>query len=151
MKAASLATLLLLAGCAAGGPRASVAPPPADGIPLGALPRQALGKGQCGLFLWSGGAAARLVLVANSGPPPVARILLDGRVRDLPRIGGAPADALADATASYGDGTVTAALDLAIERREGLSDGAVARGTIRVDRAGGDGFAVPVSGLLACA
>ncbi|TVV74264.1 hypothetical protein FOY91_10345 [Sphingomonas solaris] len=147
-----IVTLLLAsAGCGGGGARPVAAAAVSDGIPLGALPRQALGTGQCGLFLWKPGAGARLVLMAKSGPPPFARLILDGRTLDLPRLGGdAPADATADVTPRYGDGQTTAALDLTIEPRRGLSDGAVAHGSLRIERAGGEGFVVPVSGLLGC-
>ena len=142
--------LSILAGC--GGHVAGSPSPPVtvnDGIPLGALPRQALGKGECGLFLWMTGAAPRLVLMAKSGPPPFARLLLDGRLTDLPRIAGG--DLAGGANALYGDGRITASLDLTLEARKGLTDGAVVRaGSIRIDRTDGDGFVVPVSGLLAC-
>lgn len=148
IRTALLLIVSLLAGCAA--PRADVrsAPSKAEDVPLGALPRQALEKGQCGLFLWRVGAEARLVLAVRSGPPPLARMMLDGRLLDLPRLpDSGPAF---DSSARYGDGQVTLALDLVIERREGLSDGAVAGGSIRIDRSGAESFALPVSGLLAC-
>lgn len=138
---------VLLSGCA--GHRAAPVATAADDVPLGALPRQTLDKGQCGLFLWRAGAGARLVLVVRSGAHPVARLMLAGGPLDLPRL---PDDgsARSDGTARYGDGRVILSLDLTIERREGLSDGAVAGGSIWVDVVGAEGFVTPVSGLLAC-
>lgn len=147
-----IASLTLLAGCGGSGPRpaTSALAPVADGIPLGALPQQALGKGECGLFLWKTGASARLVLMAKSGPPPFARLLLDGAAIDLPRLddGG---DLAQTPNARYGNGSVTVSIDVVIEPRRGLSDGAlIPSGSIRVDRRAGDGFVVPATGLLAC-
>ena len=141
---------MLLAGCGGKRPPVAVsAVPVADGVPLGTLQRQTLGAGECGLFLWRPGADGRLVLMAKSGPPPFARIILDGRTLDLPRLAGG--DLATDPNARYGDGRITASLDLTLERRDGLSDGAVVRaGSVRIDRTDGDGFSLPVAGLLAC-
>ncbi len=143
------AALLLLAAC---GGTIRHSPPPlaaSDGIPLGALPRQALGTGECGVFLWIAGPPARLVLMAKSGPPPFAHILLDGATLDLPRLAGA--DPAQDENARYGDGRVTVSLDLTIAPRKGLAAGAVVQaGSLRIDRVAGDALVVPVSGLVAC-
>lgn len=149
-RAAGALALLALAGCGGAHPPATVSTMPvADGIPLGTLQRQSLGEGECGLFLWKAAPSGRLVLMAKSGPPPFARIILDGRQIDLPRLGGG--DLAADPNARYGDGRLTVSLDLTLERRAGLSDGAIVRaGSLRIDRTEGDGFTLPVSGLLAC-
>lgn len=123
----------------------------ADAIPLGALPRQALAKGECGLFLWIASQPPRLVLMAKSASPPFARIMLDGRLIDLPRIGANSADFAGSPSALYGDGRVSAAIEVTLEVRRGLSAGGVVTGgSLRIERTDGDGFAVPVSGLLAC-
>ncbi len=146
---ATLLSCMLLAGCGASTPPPIAAVAVNDGIPLGALPQQTLGKGECGLFLWKTGPGARLVVVAKSGAAPFARILLDGMLVDLPRIGGGEIGQ--DPASRFGDGRITAALDLTIEPRRGLSDGAiVSGGSVRIDRSDGDGFVLPVSGLLAC-
>lgn len=150
----ALAAFLVLAGCGAGVTRQApvvATKAVADGIPLGALPRQALAKGECGLFLWLAGGSPRLVLMAKSATPPFARILLDGRLIDLPRLGDGAADFASDPDARYGDGRITAAIDVTLEARRGLSDGGVVTaGSLRIDRTDGDGFVVPISGLLAC-
>lgn len=151
MRALLALPLLFLAACAADGGRApAAAAPPADGVPLGSLPKQDLAPGECGIFLWKVGEGARLLLVARANPP-VARIMLDGKVVDLSRIASADAAPVTDPKARYGDGATGIALDLAIEERQGLSDGAVIpSGSLRLDRAGGASFIVPVTGLLAC-
>ncbi|WP_156678587.1 hypothetical protein [Sphingomonas profundi] len=149
-RAAALLLFSLAAGCG-GRPADRAGPAPSqrpDGIPLGALPRQALGAGECGLFLWKAAPSARLVLMAKSGPPTFARILLDGRPVDLPRLGGG--DFASEPTARYGDGRITLSLELSIENRRGLSDGAVVAGSLGLERTDGDGFVLPVTGLLAC-
>lgn len=141
----ALLCLLLAAACAPADakPKLRPAPPPvADGIPLGTLPRQALPRGQCALFLWKVGDAARLLLKATADPP-TARIVLDGKPVDLPRTG-------TGATTTYSNGATTIVLDVAMEERRGLTGGAVSNGTLRLDRAGADGIVVPVSGLLGC-
>lgn len=152
MRACVIGLMLLLAGCGAGGPRpAAIAAPIDDGIPLATLPRQDLATGQCALFLWKAGNEARLVLMARV-EPAVARIALDGRIVDLPRTdahAGDPAGMFTDAL--YGDGTTTVTLNITLEQRSGLEGGAVVTdGTLRLDRANGDGFVMPVAGLLAC-
>jgi hypothetical protein len=144
----------LLAGCDPAAVRQAPLVPSAAAVaavPLGALPKQTLAEGECGLFLWIAGTPPRLVLMAKSAAPPFARIMLDNRLIDLPRLGSGPADLAADPNARYGDGRVTAAIDVTLEARQGLRDGGVVTaGSLRIDRTDGDGFVVPVSGLLAC-
>lgn len=152
IRGAAIGLMLLLAGCGAGGSRpGAIAPPADDGIPLGTLPRQDLTTGQCALFLWKAGNEARLVLMARV-EPAVARIALDGRQMDLPRTdvhAGGASGMFADAV--YGDGATTVTLNVTLEQRSGLQGGAVVTdGTLRLDRANGDGFVMPVAGLLAC-
>ena len=152
MRGVACSLMLLLAGCGGGGARPATAPLAADdGIPLNTLPRQNLAAGQCGLFLWKAGNEARLVLMAQV-QPAMARIALDGRLVDLPRINAQAGDTgglFADAI--YSDGGTTVALNIRLEQRSGLEGGAVVTdGTLRLDRANGDGFVMPVAGLLAC-
>lgn len=138
---------LLAAGCAPAGPARVKAPDLADEIPLGALPRQELAKGECGLFLWKVGPSPRLLLMAKADPP-VARVVLGGRMLDLPRVEGAGPG---QPVTIYAAGAVRIALDLAVEERRGLTGGAVIpSGSLRLERTGGETVVIPVSGLLAC-
>lgn len=148
MKALWAAALLLLGGCA-GGERPAVPAPVGDALPLGALPRQELKAGECAIFLWKTGEGARLLLVAWPDPPR-ARVLLEGRQVDLPRLPPEKGDA-GDAHARYGDGDITLALDLTIEARAGLTNGAlIPSGSLAYGRRGGESIVVPVRGLLGC-
>lgn len=154
MKARVLATLLLLAGCAGGGrPAASSPSPVADALPLGALPKQDLKPGECAIFLWKAGQGARLLLAARANPPQ-ARVLLDGKMVDLPRLpptGAAVPIQGQDPHARYGNGRVTLRLDLVIEERAGLTRGAlIPSGSLAFNRQGGEEIIVPVRGMLGC-
>jgi hypothetical protein len=73
--------------CAASSPvLAEAAPAPTGGLPLEALPTQTLASGQCALFLWARTTPPRRVFMALQDPA-VARIRIDGRSVDLPRVG----------------------------------------------------------------
>lgn len=122
-----------------------------DGIPLGALPRQALEPGQCALFIWKAGNEARLVLMARTDPQ-VARISLAGRQMDLPRADGVTAASGAIFShAVYDNGAARVTLSVTLEQRSSLQGGAVVTdGTLQLDTATGDSFVMPVAGLLAC-
>lgn len=152
-RAAAWLLALALAGCATGPTPRRAAPtgPADDGIPLDALPRQALAPGQCALFIWKAGNEARLVLMARTDPQ-VARISLKGQPLDLARTD-APA-ALAGATfadAHYANGGVKVALAVTLEQRATLQGGAVVTGgTMQLDLPGGESYVMPVAGLLAC-
>lgn len=115
-------------------------------LALGALPPQDLARGECALFLWSRDPAPALVLVARAGS---ARVSWNGRQRDLARADGA--DGAVAAKARYADEALSIDLDVELERREGLSGGAIVRaGTIETRETGGDTILQPVGGLLAC-
>jgi len=151
-----LALVAALGGCANEPERQRPRPdgisalaPVDDGIPLGALPRQTLPPGQCGVFLWKAGPGARLVLTAKA-EPAIARILLSGVQTDLPRTAGGDIGAGQTRT-TYSDGSTSVVLDLSVEQRPGLTQGAaIPSGSLRLDIAGGSSFVVPVTGLLAC-
>lgn len=153
MKGALPVALLLLTACAAHGrpERAATTPAIDDGIPLKALPRQALGAGECGVYLWKTGAGARLVLSAK-GNPPTARIDLGGRITDLPRVSGSGEGIGGIQTlTTYSDGATRVTLELTVERRDGLTQGAaIPGGSMRLDLVDGGSFVLPVAGMLAC-
>jgi hypothetical protein len=119
----------------------------ADGLPLGVLPKQDLAAGECGIFLWKQGEDAHLLLMAK-GKPPFARVMLDGKPADIPRVSGESEN---QGHARYAGAGVTLDLDVTIEPRDGLTQGAmIPSGTLRLDQAGGDSYVVPVAGMLAC-
>lgn len=150
----ALGLAIALAGCATGqGPQrqTAAAKPADDGVPLAALPRQALEPGQCALFIWKAGNEARLVLMARTDPQ-VARISLSGRQVDLPRTDSVAAPSSAMFTnAIYGDGSVKVTLSITLEQRPSMQGGAVVTGgTLKLDLASGESFVMPAAGLLAC-
>ena len=145
---------LVATGCQSGErpparPRAAAATTSA--LPLGELPRQDLSPGGCALFLWQDGPRPRLLAMVRAAPP-AARITVGGGLVDLPRIeaAGTPVRGIAP-RARYGDGQRSLTLDLLIEERPDLADGAaVPSGSLGFEQAGGDAMAVPVSGMIAC-
>lgn len=144
---------LLATGCQTARPLpVSARPAPAaSGLVLGELPRQQLELGACALFLWQAGPPPRL-LVMTRVSPPIARIVIGGAIVDLPRIeaSGVPVRGVAP-HARYSDGSRSITLDLSIEERPDLADGAmVPSGSLQFERAGGDAMAASVSGMIAC-
>lgn len=126
--------------------QAATAPLPA----LGALPPQALPPRGCAAYLWSR-ADRRFVAVAGADPASL-RLALDGRATDLPRESqtGAGAFGLPD-RAGYRLGDLTATLEMTVQPRAEISDGAVvSEATLTIARAGGDATVVPVAGLIGC-
>jgi hypothetical protein len=126
-------------------------PPSADGLPLGALPRQSLPPHGCAAFLWSTGAARKLVAMVSADPAQV-RLSIDGAVTDLPRDSqrGAVGFGFAE-TAEYRGGTTTATLVMSVKTRVDLKDGAaVPEATLRLDREGKDSVVLPVAGMIGC-
>ena len=122
-----------------------------DPSPLGTLPRQALDRGSCAAFLWEVTEPPRLVLMLRAGSG-AARAMFSGAVRDL-----AQAAASGEAVrgiapkARYGTDGSALDVDLVIEERSGLADGAVIpSGTVNMQRPGGDTVVMPVSGMIAC-
>lgn len=144
---AALLIFGMLAGCSGGArPRASVAAPVDDGLPLGTLPSQSLAAGDCALFLWKAGSEARLIAMVRL-EPAVARIVLDGRILDLARADGGKAFD----QARYAGPVASLSIGVDLEQTPGLARGAVVRGgTLEVQRTGGESIVVPVAGMFAC-
>ncbi|MBY0300846.1 hypothetical protein [Sphingomonas ginsenosidimutans] len=146
----TIAAAILLAGMQATAPAVPAAPS-IDGLPLGVLPAQDLPAKGCAAYLFSTGQTRALAVVATADPGSL-RLMLDGRVTDLPRTG-AEGNATLGLTpaATYAAGGVTATLTLTIEQRATLTAGAaVPIATLRLDRAGQDSIAMPLAGLLGC-
>lgn len=151
LSAAAL-TAVVLAGCAASPSNLASALAAAGAgasIPLEELPPQHLAKGQCALFLWSRGAAARRVVMALN-EPPMARIRVAGRTLDLARTDW-------DGRSSFGhfahqtfaaDG-VTLTLDLG-DRRELQGGAVVTSGVLDYRDPAGWSIVLPVGGVIAC-
>ncbi|MHC9417377.1 hypothetical protein ACYZX9_02095 [Sphingomonas citri] len=143
----TLALLLALAQAASALPADSI-----DGLPLSTLPRQELPARGCAAYLFSTGQVRGLAAVATADPATL-RIALDGSVRDLPRAAAAGTVALGlNAESVYRAGEVTATVQLTIEPRPNLNNGAaVPSATLRLDRPGQDTLVVPLAGLVGCA
>ena len=122
------------------------------GLPLAPLPRQALPAQGCAAFLFTGGQARTLVGMASAAPGTL-RIALDGQVADYARQSQTGSAGFGFATTTvYQAGNVTATLELAVQTRRDLSQGAVVdSGTLRIDRTGQDTVILPVAGLIGCA
>jgi hypothetical protein len=130
------------------------AAPPAsvNGLPLGAIPRQALPTHGCAAFLWSVGATRALVAMASADPATL-RLSIEGTLTDLPRDTqlGTAGFGFAE-TNVYRAGTTTATLVMNVKTRADLKDGAaVSDATLRLDREGKDSVVLPVAGMIGCA
>lgn len=119
--------------------------------PLEEIPVQRLASGQCALFLWTRGTPPRRVFVALQSPA-IARVKVDGRVVDLPRVswegeavfGHPPVQRFAGSGLAL---TVTIQADA----RSGLVGGAVApTATIEYRAANGWETVVPAAGMVGC-
>lgn len=128
--------------------------PPAavDGLPIGGLARQAMPTQGCAAYLFSAGKTRALVAVANASPGTL-RLALDGSPTDYARGTQSGSAGYGFATTTeYRGGDVSATLDLTIQTRKDLTQGAVVeRGTLRIDRPGKDTIVLPVAGLIGCA
>lgn len=140
---------VLLAGAAS-----AQTPPPAaiDGLPIGAIPTQALPAKGCAAFLWTATGTRALVAMAGADPAQL-RLSVGGTLTDLPRTEEHDPGGYGFAgTTQYQAGDVTAVLTMSIATRGDLKDGAsVPEATLRIDRTGQDSIVVPVAGLIGCA
>ncbi|CAN1558664.1 hypothetical protein MCEMIH16_02531 [Caulobacteraceae bacterium] len=144
-----LALALLLAE--PGRALAEDAPAPTGVLPLEGLPTQTLASGQCALFLWARTTPPRRVLMALQDPA-IARIRLDGKSLDLPRVA-------AEGEALYGhfpvqrfEGEgVSVSVTIQMDARSGLVGGVVVpAGWLEYrDRKGWETI-VPVAGMVGC-
>lgn len=127
-------------------------PKTVDGLPIGGLPRQTMPAQGCAAYLFSAGKDRVLVAMASAAPGTL-RLALDGSVADHAR--GSQTGSVGygfAAITEYRGGDVIATLDLAVQTRKDLTQGAVVeRGTLRIDRPGKDSIVLPVSGLIGCA
>jgi hypothetical protein len=120
-----------------------------EGTPLGVLERQALPASGCAAYLFTADGTRRFVAMAG---PDALRVVLDGATVDASAATrtGAVGYGLAAST-EYRGADVTATLDLTTEPRADLTAGAtVPAATLRIDRAGKDGVAVPLIGIVGC-
>ncbi|MEH3036894.1 MAG: hypothetical protein PGN23_10465 [Sphingomonas adhaesiva] len=140
--------LLLALVQAAALPAASI-----DGLPLGALPQQALPAKGCAAYLFTTGETRVLAAMVTADPGSL-RVALDGKVADYPRIDGTDGRAATlgfTPEARFAAGDVSATLDMRVEQRATLGQGAaVPTATLRIDRAGRDTIVVPMAGLVGC-
>ncbi len=112
----------------------------AAALPLGELPQQKLVPGQCVIFLWTRSEPPRRIAMADETARTL-RIVYAGK----------PLDLAATGPFSYANAQVDIRLDLDIQERDGMTDGAIInQGALRLDRAGKDSLVVPVGGIRAC-
>ncbi|KQN93714.1 hypothetical protein ASE95_01935 [Sphingomonas sp. Leaf231] len=123
-----------------------------DGLPIGALPQQALPARGCAAYLFSTGATRTLAAMATADPATL-RLTIEGRPIDLPRTGATGSAMLGlNAETVYRTGDMVATVQMTIEMRQNLTAGAaVPSATLRLDREGRDTVVVPLAGLVGCA
>lgn len=140
---------LLLALAAVDPPKT---PPSIDGLPLGGLPPQSLPVRGCAAYLFSTGKTRTLIAMA-SAEAGALRISINGAPADLARStqAGSAGYGFA-ATTTYQGAGMSATLDLAVQNRRDLTQGAVIdQGSLRLDRPGEDTIILPLAGLIGCA
>ena len=151
-----IALLLALQVAAAPTPAPAAPPPPAEpaftleGTPFGALAKQTLPAQGCAAYLFVNAGKRTLAAVAQ---PTQLRVTVDGSTLDLAAAGTSGAGDLGFAgVTEYRREGVNAVLDLTIERRKDLAQGAVVpAATLRLDRPGMDSVVLPVAGIIGCA
>lgn len=123
-----------------------------DGLPVGALAKQALPARGCAAYLFSTGATRTLIGMASADPASF-RMVLDGATADYARVSQDGAGQFGfGRTMQYRLGDVTATLDMAITTRGDITQGGVVSdATLRIDRTGRDSLVLPVAGLIGCA
>ena len=128
-----------------------LATPAVEGTPLGVLARQSLPASGCAAYLFTADGTRRFVAMA-AAEAGTLRLVLDGATVDVVRgvQSGAGGFGFAASTEYRGAGVV-AHLDLTTEQRADLTAGAaIPQATLRLDREGRDGVAVPLVGLVGC-
>lgn len=141
---------LLMALGAAG--QGAVSESPLAGLPIDVLPRQSLPTRGCAAYLFVRGTAPTFIAVAGADPAQL-RLSIGGVVTDMARTSqsGAGSFGFAGVT-EYAGGDIRAILDMKIETRGDVKDGAVVdEASLRIDRAGQDSVVVAVAGIVGCA
>ncbi len=130
---------------------AEAAPARTGGLPLEALPTQALASGQCALFLWARTTPPRRVFMALQDPA-VARIRINGRSVDLPRTAAEGESAYGHAPMQRYEGEgITLTMTIQMDARSGLVGGAVIpTGSLEYRDAKGWETVIPVAGMVGC-
>ncbi|MEN2785217.1 hypothetical protein ACFOKI_13655 [Sphingomonas qilianensis] len=131
---------------------AQAASPATDASPIAPLPGQSLPIRGCAAFLFAPGDKPLFMAMASADPAQL-RVALGGTVTDLPRAAQSGAGGFGfGGVTEYEAGGVKAVLDMTIETRADLKDGAAIKdATLRIERAGQDGVVVPLAGIVACA
>lgn len=132
---------------------ALMADTPVSGLPIYVLPKQALPAKGCAAYLFIKGETPVFVAMASADPAQL-RVSIGGALTDVARTGqagGGGGYGFAGVT-EYAGGGVTAVLDMKIEARADLKDGAAVRdATLRIDKTGQDSVVVAVAGIIGCA
>lgn len=131
--------------------QAATPAPLIDGLPIGAIGKQALPSKGCAAYLWTVAGTRSLVAMASAEPAQL-RIALDGVTKDYARTtqSGPGGFGFAGVT-EYRGGDLTATLDMTITTRGDIAQGAsVMPATLRIDRPGRDTVVVAVGGLIGC-
>jgi hypothetical protein len=115
---------------------------------LGELPPQALSAGECALFLWDRASARRFAMLGRN--PALLRLVIDGKITDLPQttaegspvLGFAPTSSFRSANRSY---------EVRMTILPATAGGAVVQdGSLTITEADGSALVLPVAGLAGC-
>jgi hypothetical protein len=131
--------------------QAAAPTPTIDGLPIGAIGKQALPAKGCAAYRWNVAGTRSLVAMASAEPAQL-RLAIDGTTKDYARSSqsGPGGFGFAGVT-EYRGGDVTATLDMTITTRGDIAQGAsVMPATLRIDRPGRDTVVVAVGGLIGC-
>jgi hypothetical protein len=130
----------------------ALAADPSAGLPIDTLPKQALPKKGCAAYLFIKGETPIFVAMASADPAQL-RLSIGGALVDVARTGQSGAGGYGfGGVTEYAGGGLTALLDMKIETRTDLKDGAAVKdATLRIDRAGQDGVVMAVAGIIGCA
>ncbi|UVO52358.1 hypothetical protein M0208_18265 [Sphingomonas sp. SUN019] len=123
-----------------------------DGLPIGAIGRQALPAKGCAAYFFTATTKRDLVAMATADPATL-RFAIDGATIDVARASQSGTGGYGFAASTvYRGGDVAATLDMTITTRADLTSGAaVPEAALRIDRPGKDGLVVPLQGLIGCA
>ncbi|WP_353216186.1 hypothetical protein, partial [Sandarakinorhabdus sp.] len=115
---------------------------------LGELPPQPLPPGECALFLWDRASTKRFAMLGRN--PAVLRLLINGRITDLP-VTGTEGDAVLGFAPIARFRSEGRSYEVRLTILPATAGGAVVRdGSLTITEADGGALVLPVAGLAGC-
>jgi hypothetical protein len=114
------------------------------------LPAQTLGSGQCALILWSNPAQPKRIAMTVD-EPAIARIQIDGRLLQLPRVSarGEAIHGMFPEQTYRGEG-ISLAVSFGAEPRELTAGAVIPTAVVEYTDASGWAAVIPAAGMIAC-